>query len=94
MGRGWCVLLALKIPADRIQADIGGHGRSVVLYQDIPVDLTEPCFARPQIILAQEIAANLDARACEAALRSTVPDLKVSTHRDRTFEQREGTMIG
>ena len=61
------VVLALKVPVDLIEADIGA-GASVVVDLHVPADHADSGVAGSRVVLALEIAADLDAGAVEAAL--------------------------
>jgi hypothetical protein len=62
------------IPVNLIEADIGA-GASVVVNLHVPADHPDSGVAGPRVVLALEIAADLDAGAVESALVPALPDL-------------------
>jgi len=78
---------------DLIEADIG-TGARIVLDLHVTADNADSGVAGSRVVLAVEIAADLDAGAVESALVPALPDLDVAAHSHRAFEKREVALIG
>ncbi len=94
MRRRRSVPLALKVAADHVEADVAGRCRAVVLNLRVAANLAQSRLARSLIVLALEIAADLDPRPGKTAGPGAILDLHVAAHRHRAFEKGRGALIG
>ena len=88
------VLLALQASANGRLADIRRCSRVIVVNRHVAGDLAQIRVAGCRVVRAQKITADHDARTREPAVCRAALNHNVAMYRDRTFEKREGAVLG